>query len=256
MDLQLSGTRVILTGGSRGIGKATALQFAREGAKLLLVARGAEALEAAAAEVAAEGAEVDRLSVDVTADDAPTAIVERAVERFGGVDILVANAGGSIGGGLANTPRDDWRATYELNVLHAVDLLKACVPHMAKGTSSAVFVSSISGRQPVSHRAQYAAAKAAMTHAARSLALELSGAGIRVNSVSPGSTLFEGGGWARRRAETPEAFAELIRNHPGGRLGRPEEIAAAIVFVASPAASWINATDIAVDGGQHKPSID
>lgn len=256
MDLQLSSARVIVTGASRGIGKATALQFAREGAKLLLVARGADALAAAAAEVAALGAEVDSLAVDVTAEDAPASIVDRAVGRFGGVDILVANAGGSIGRGLADTPRDDWRATYELNVLHAVDLLKACMPYMTAGTSAAVFVSSISGRQPVSRRAQYAAAKAAMTHAARSLALELSGVGIRVNSVSPGSTFFEGGGWERRRAESPEAFDEFVRNHPGRRLGRPEEIAAAIVFVASPVASWINATDIAVDGGQRKPSID
>ncbi len=256
MDLQLAGLRVIVTGASRGIGKATALQFAREGARLLLVARGRETLEATAAEVAASGAEVDCLALDVTDDGAPAAIVDRAVARFGSVDILIANAGGSFGAGLTDTPRDDWRATYELNVLHAVDLLKACVPHMPPGTGSAVFVSSISGRQPVSRRAQYAAAKAALTHAARSLALELAGAGIRVNAVSPGSTIFEGGGWEKRRRESPEAFDALIKSHPGGRLGRPEEIAAAIVFVASPTASWINAADIPVDGGQRRPSID
>jgi 3-oxoacyl-[acyl-carrier protein] reductase len=256
MDLQLAGLRVILTGGSRGIGKAIAHQFAREGARLLLVARGAAELEVAARETADLGAEVDFLASDVVDEKAPAAIVERAVERFGGVDILIANAGGSFGGGLLETARDDWRATYELNVLHAVDLLKACVPHMPPGTSSAVFVSSISGRLAVSRRAQYAAAKAGLTHAARSLALELSGAGIRVNSVSPGSTIFEGGGWDRRRRETPDAFDALVKSHPGGRLGRPEEIAAAVAFVASPVASWINATDIAVDGGQRRPSID
>lgn len=256
MDLQLAGLRVVITGASRGIGKATALQFAREGARMLLVARGRQTLEATAAEAAALGADVDSLAVDVTDEGAPAAIVARAAARFGGVDILVANAGGSLGSGLLDTPREDWRATYELNVLHAVDLLKACVPHMPSGAGSAVFVSSISGWQPVSRRAQYGAAKAALTHAARSLALELSGAGIRVNAVSPGSMIFEGGGWERRRQEQPEAFDALIKSHPGGRLGRPEEIAAAIVFVASPAASWINAADIPVDGGQRKPSID
>lgn len=256
MDLQLTGMRAIVTGASRGIGKAVALQLAREGARLLLVARGSDGLESAAREVAALGADVDILVADVTEAAAPEAIVGRAIERFGGVDILIANAGGSIGGSLADTSREEWRATYDLNVLHAVDLLKSCVPHMPSGRSAAVFVSSISGRLPVSRRAQYAAAKAAMTHAARSLALELSGAGIRVNSVSPGSTIFEGGGWERRREESPEAFDALIKSHPGGRLGRPEEIAAAVVFVASPVASWINATDIAVDGGQRRPSID
>lgn len=256
MDLQLTGLRVVITGASRGIGKATAVQFAREGARLLLVARGREVLEATAAEVAGIGAEVDSLALDVTDEGAAAAIAGRMVKRFGGVDILIANAGGSIGGGLLDTPPDDWRAVYELNVIHAVDLLKACVPHMPSGVGSAVFVSSISGWQRVSRRVQYGAAKAALTHAARSLALELSGAGIRVNAVSPGSTMFEGGSWARRQRESPAAFDALIENHPGGRLGRPEEIARAIVFVASPAASWINAANIPVDGGQHKPSID
>lgn len=256
MDLKLAGMRVIVTGGSRGIGKAIALEFAKEGARLLLVARGEAELENAAQQMASLGAEVDFLALDVVAETAADAILKQAVSRYGGVDILIANAGGSIGGGLLETARDDWRATYELNVLHAVDLLKACVPHMRPGLGSAVFVSSISGRQPVSRRAQYAAAKAGLTHAARSLALELSSVGIRVNSVSPGSTIFDGGGWDKRRRDSPDAFNELIKNHPGQRLGRPEEIAAAVVFVASPVASWINATDIAVDGGQRRPSID
>jgi 3-oxoacyl-[acyl-carrier protein] reductase len=256
MDLRLSGSRVIVTGASRGIGRAIALQFALEGAKLLLVARGAPGLDAVAKEAAGLGAEVELMTADVLDETAPDAIAARAVARFGGIDILIANAGGSFGRGLADTARAEWRKTYEMNVLHAVDLLKSCVPHMPPGTSSAVFVSSISGRLPVSRRAQYAAAKAGLTHAARSLALELVSAGIRVNSVSPGSTIFEGGGWERRSRESPEAFDAFIKSHPGGRLGRPDEIAAAVVFVASPVASWINATDIAVDGGQRRPSID
>ncbi len=256
MDLQLSGLRVVVTGASRGIGRAIALQFAREGARLFLVARGAPALEAVAAEISGLGAEVEVMTADVLDESVPAAIAARAVARFGGIDILIANAGGSFGRGLADTARAEWRKTYEMNVLHAVDLLKSCMPHMPSGTSSAVFVSSISGRLPVSRRAQYAAAKAGLTHAARSLALELASVGIRVNSVSPGSTIFEGGGWERRSRESPEAFDDFIKSHPEGRLGRPDEIAAAVVFVASPVASWINATDIAVDGGQRRPSID
>jgi 3-oxoacyl-[acyl-carrier protein] reductase len=258
MDLNLSGKSVLVTGASRGIGRSIAEQFAAEGSNVALIARGTKDLESAAQAISRYGTKVISFAADVLDPDFPARVIDFVAAKLEGVDIVIANAGASSGGGLLESNRSDWIGTYGINVVHPIELLKAALPSLKLSSHpSAVFVASISGRLPMQRRAQYAAAKAALIHAARSLALELASSKIRVNSVSPGSVLFEGGGWDRRRQETPEAFLQFIeRENPLGRLGTPEEIAKVVAFVASPAASWINGSDISVDGAQRRPSMD
>lgn len=258
MDLGLKGRVALVTGGSRGIGRATALRLASEGAWLVLAARGAERLAATAQEIAALGARVATVAVDLSRPEGGAEAVASAVAAFGRLDVLVANAGGSVGPRtLADGADADWAATYALNVGHSVAALRAAVPSLAASDAgAAVFVASISGRAGADRGAAYGAAKAALIQAARSLAWELGPQRIRVNAVSPGSILFPGGGWERTRAERPADFAAFERDDlPWGRLGTDAEVADVIAFVASPRARWINGADIHVDGGQRRPSI-
>jgi 3-oxoacyl-[acyl-carrier protein] reductase len=258
MNLGLAGKVALITGGSRGIGKATALVLAREGVRLGIAARGAEALAAAAADIMAAGGEVLTIAADFTLPGDAARAVAETVAVYGRLDILIANAGGSFGEReLAAATDEDWEKTFHFNVGHAIAALRAATPHLATSDiGNAVFVASISGRAPAARGAQYAAAKAGLIHAARSLAWELGPQGIRVNAVSPGSTLFPGGGWERTQAERPEEFAKFAaEDFPARRLGTVQEIADTIAFVASPRASGINAADIHVDGGQRRPSI-
>lgn len=258
MDLKLAGKRVLVTGGSRGIGRASALALAKEGTRLALVARGAETLAKTANELRAIGAEVFTFEADLTVPGLSAAVTAEAIIALGGLDALVANAGGSFGAReIEASAGEDWEKTYRFNVLHAIEALQAARPALkASGQGSAIFIASISGRAPSTRGAQYAAAKAALIQAAKSLAWELGPDRIRVNTLSPGSILFPGGGWERTRAERPEDFATFeTMDFPWGRLGTAEEIADVVAFLASPRSQWINATDIHVDGGQRRPSI-
>ena len=258
MDLRLAGKVALVTGGSRGIGRAAALLLAAEGCKVAIAARGPGTLAATAAEIAASGGAAHAITADFTQGADCVRAVEETISAFGRLDILIANAGGSFGEReLAASADADWDQTFRFNVGHAVATLRAATPHLAaSGEGSAVFVASISGRNPAPRSAQYAAAKAGLIAAARSLAWELGPLGIRVNAVSPGSTLFPGGGWERTRAERPDDYARFEReDFPFGRLSSVDEIANAIVFVASPRGSGFNAVDIQVDGGQRRPSI-
>jgi 3-oxoacyl-[acyl-carrier protein] reductase len=174
---------------------------------------------------------------------------------MGGLDYLVANAGGATGGpGLADAEADDWRTTLDLNVTHPAMAARAAAEEMSDA-GAMVFIASISGTR-AQPKPQYAAAKAAEIHLAASLARELGPRGIRVNSLSPGSILFEGGGWAGRRDSDPEAFnAWVAREFPFGRLGTAEEVADVAAFLLSDRASWISGTDIVVDGAQNAPGM-
>jgi len=256
MDLQLAGRRALITGGSRGIGLAIARALVAEGVAVALVARDADRLASAAEELRSAGGSVVTAVADVTDADQLHAAVDGAATALGGLDLLVANAGGSVGGRLLESTPGDWADTFALNVLHPANAVRAAVPHLRQSdAASVVLVSSISGRR-WSPSSTYAAAKAAETHLAVVLAQELGEAGIRVNALSPGSTLFPGGSWERRRREQPEEFADFEYDEvPRHRLVTDTEVAAAAVFVLSPRASGITGAEVAVDAGQGRAGM-
>ncbi len=254
MDLQLAGRSVIVTGASRGIGRAIAEEFAAEGARLTICARGEDVLRATADSIAAGGAEVLAVPCDITSAADRERLVAEAVERYGTIDALVNNAGGGARGGDLT---ERWTGTFELNVLSAVHLSELAKPHLAaaEGGGAIINISSIFGRES-GGGGPYNAAKAGQIAMSKALALEWASEGIRVNNVAPGSIAFEGGGWGRRLVEEPEQMRVFVeQNIAGGRFGRPEEIAVMVVFLASPRASWVLGTTINVDGGQSRSNI-
>lgn len=255
MDLGLSGKVVAVTGGSRGIGLAIGHALAAEGAHVAIAARSPGDLAAAHAAIEALGVRCLAYACDLGKAGEAGAFIATAIETFGRLDGLVCNAGAAAGGGFFDTTRDEWEASFGLNLFHAVEALRAGAPALETSRGAALFVSSISGEKPVTARWHYASAKAALTHAARSLAQELAPVGIRINAIAPGSTLFEGGGWARRAVEDAGRFSIFVdRELPAHRLATPAEIADVATFLVSPRAKWVNGAVIPVDGGQGRPS--
>lgn len=250
MDLDLRGKRAIVTGGSRGIGLAIAKALAAEGCSVGLIARGEEGLCRAAEQIRALGVQVAYCTADVTNPVQHDLALARIVADLGGVEIAVANAGGSSPGGALGAGDDVWRSQWELNFLSAARLLRGCTPHMERaGYGSFVIISSISGLEAFG-RPGYVAAKAALHGLAKTAAQEGARKGIRVNTIAPGSIVFPGGGWDRRRTEEPDYFRRVEESIPFGRLGTPEEIANVAAFVASPRASWMSGAVLVVDGCQ------
>jgi 3-oxoacyl-[acyl-carrier protein] reductase len=252
MDLGLKNKVAIVTGGSRGIGRAIALGLAAEGCDVAICARDEAKLRETEAELTALGARAFAMPADVTDSAAIDAFIERTASQMGGIDILVNNAGGSRPG----DDDDAWQGVIELNLMAAVRASRAVVPHMrARGGGAIVNITSIWGREG-GGAPTYNAAKAAMTSHAKNLGLQLAGEGIRVNSVAPGSIRFPGGGWDRRVQADPEAMERFVKESiPSGRFGTPEEVANAVVFLCSPAASWVTAASLNVDGGQSRSNI-
>ncbi|MCM3886067.1 SDR family NAD(P)-dependent oxidoreductase [Frankia sp. R82] len=260
MDLHLEGKAALVTGGSRGIGRAIARRLAAEGARVALCGRDPETLARTARDLAAEGpdgasADVFTCVADVTQPGEVERFVDTAAGAFGRVDLLVANVGGIVGGGLLESTAQDWAQTFELNAGHAVRALRSAVPHLtASGGGSVVIISSVAAVKPAP-LAQYGAAKAAEVYLAAAFARELAPVKVRVNAVSPGSILFPGGAWETYSEQDPDGFAEFVRrDFPAGRLGTDDEVADVVTFLLSERAAWINGADITVDGAQGRPT--
>ncbi len=262
MNLGLSDKIAIVTGSSRGLGLASARALLGEGCRVSISGRDETRLQAAADELrgeAASGDGTDRV-LAVSADLAETAgiesVVARTVEAFGGVDILVNNVGRAGGGGLLETTDDEWQSAFDDTLYPAIRASRLAVPHMRKrGGGVILVIASIWGRES-GGRMTYNAVKAAEISLAKTLAQQLAGDNIRVNSVAPGSISFPGGSWYRRQQEDPAAMDAFIRdNLPLGRFGRAEEVGAVVAFLASSKASWVSGASVTVDGCQSRSLI-
>ncbi len=249
MDLELAGRNAIILGASRGIGRYTAEALLDEGANIAICGRDAERLEQTRGELAARGGgTVHAASADLADQDSTHAFVTGAVEALGGLDILIHNATGQSGQDAAG-----WQSTFDVDVLAAVHALEAAQPALeASDASSVIFIGSTASKQWFGRWSSYGPLKGAMRVLANELGQALGRKGVRVNALSPGATLMPGGNWDRTRQENPDFYRSVERSIPFGRLGSGEEVARVIAFLASPAASWINAAHIVVDGGQGK----
>ncbi|MET0406521.1 MAG: SDR family NAD(P)-dependent oxidoreductase [Cystobacter sp.] len=252
MELQLKGKSALVTGSSRGIGRAIALGLAREGVRVCLSARGAPGLESVAEELRALGAEVACVSGDVATPEGARAAVDAAVKAFGSLDILVNNVGGSGGAGAFDVATSaQWTGVIDSNLLSTVWCSQHAVARMkAQGGGCIVHINSIFGREYATS-APYTAAKAAVTALTKEMAVDLARHRIRVNGVAPGAILFPGGSWDRRRQAQPEKVEKMVReDFPWGRFGTPEEVADVVVFLCSDGARWVTGATIPVDGAQ------
>jgi 3-oxoacyl-[acyl-carrier protein] reductase len=247
MDLQLNGKRALVTGGSRGIGRAIAETLVEEGCAVALCARGPEMLDKVAAGLRERGATVHAEPVDVTDPDALTAFVDRSAQELGGLDIVVSN----VSAGASKAP-DQWQKSLDGDLIPLVRLIEAAVPHMERqGGGSIISIGTTNAFdtvRPASPNA-YSAIKAAVIHHAAAQARALAPKGIRVNTVSPGPIEFPGGDWEKIREGRREVYDEVLAKIPVGRYGRAEDIAAAVAFLASPRSGFTNGVNFVVDGG-------
>ena len=259
MNLDLTGKVAVVTGSSRGLGLASAVALAAEGCHVTLCARGQARLDEATAEVAkaaAGGATVLAVQADLATAEGIEAVIARTVAARGGLDILVNNVGLARGAGIVDTSDAEWTEAFDQTLFPAIRASRLAVPHMRRrGGGAIVMIASIWGRES-GGRMTYNAVKAAEISLAKAMAQELARDNIRVNSVAPGSISFPGGSWHRRQQEDPAGMAEFIRQQlPFGRFGRPEEVGAAVAFLASSKASWISGASVPVDGCQSRSQI-
>ena len=245
MDLQLTGLRVLVTGGTRGIGRATVEAFLDEGAAVAFCARTAPDVDKTAEALGAGGATVVGTALDVADGEALASWVRQSAERLGGVDIVVSNVSALA---IPDT-EENWTASLATDLMGTVHLVNAAMPLLeASSAASIVAVSSVSGREVDFAAGPYGTAKAALVHYVQGLAYQLAGKGIRANTVSPGNTFFEGGVWDNVKHGNPELYATALALNPTGRMGTPQEMAKAIVFIASPVSSFTSGTNLVVDG--------
>jgi len=247
MQMNVQGKRVVVAGGSKGIGRSIALAFAAGGAAVSICARGAEALAKTRAELATFGGTVHAATCDLASEAAIAAYVPAAATVLGGIDVLVNNATGYGWG----DDEASWEQSIAVDLLAAVRASRAAIPFLLKGTGASITnIASGSGLNPSVRTPAYGAAKAAIIHYTRTQAAALIGQGIRVNCVAPGSIEFPGGIWGNRRRAELALYNATLATCPAGRMGRPEEVANVVLFLASPLASWVTAQIIGVNGGQ------
>jgi 3-oxoacyl-[acyl-carrier protein] reductase len=257
MDLQLTDKVAVVTGSSRGLGLASADALVREGCRVCLCARGREALQEAVARLPGAGeGRVIGIAADLATASGVAQVIDGAVAAFGGLDILVNNVGLARGAGITGTPDDVWQEAFDQTMFPAVRASRLAVPYLRRrGGGAIIMIASIYGRE-AGGRMTYNAVKAAEISLAKSMARELAPDNIRVNSVAPGSILFQGGSWHRRQQEDPEGIAAFIgRELPFGRFGRADEVGSVVAFLASSRASWISGATVTVDGCQSRSQI-
>ena len=245
MKIELSGKRAVITGGSRGIGRAIALACAEAGAAVSFCARGG--LAPVRDEIAAHGVAAHAQACDIADPAALDRYIAAAAAALGGIDILVCNASGF---GTSNDEAG-WQKSIDVDLLGTVRAIRAALPHLEQSESgSIIIISSISGLGASARTPPYGAVKAALIEYTQSEAALLAKQGIRVNCIAPGSIEFPGGTWERAKTQNPPLYNAIQRSIPFGRLGHPEEVARVAAFLASPLAGWVTGQTIAVDGGQ------
>jgi 3-oxoacyl-[acyl-carrier protein] reductase len=259
MDLGLGDKIAIVTGSSRGLGLASARALVAEGCRVCICARGEERLAEAALEVEAVAKKpglVAAVQADVSTEAGVQLLIDRTVETFGGLDILVNNVGKAAGTDILATTDAEWQAALDDTLFPAIRASRAAIPHMkARGGGVILMIASIWGRES-GGRMTYNAVKAAEISLAKAMAQQLAPMNIRVNSVAPGSILFPGGSWHKRQQSDPQFIAEMIkRDLPFGRLGRADEVGNVVAFLASSKASWVSGASITVDGCQSRSNI-
>ena len=253
MELGLDDKVAVVTGASRGIGRAIALALAGERARVVMCARHAGDLDAAVAEAGPRGGAARGVIADVTTPQGVATLIDAATGAYGGIDIVVNNVGGSGGRDFDATDEGDLQAVLDRNLFPALRVSRAALPHLrARGGGVIALVASIYGRES-GGGPSYNVAKAAEISLAKAMARDLARDNVRVVSVAPGSVLFPGGGWERRQKADPAGIAAFVtREIPFGRFGRPEEIGDVVAFLCSPRASWITGACVPIDGGQSR----
>ena len=245
MDLQIKGKTAIVTGGTKGIGRAIVEAFANEGANVAFCARNADEVKATEEAVAKKGVKVKGSVVDVGDAKALRAWVDATAKEFGGIDMAVANVSA-----LAIPDTDEnWETSFRVDLMGTVNLCKAAMPYIEKSTiKSLVAISSVSGREADFAAGPYGTFKTAIIGYMAGLALQVAEKGIRVNTVSPGNTYFEGGVWQNIEGGNPELFSFAMSLNPTGRMGTAEEIAHGVVFISSPMSSRTSGANLLIDG--------